>query len=110
MLPSGSQAAARRSYDAETRFSALGQKQTYAPQQAMSALPPKATAKADMPQWSCPLYTIAADRVCSRLVVLDAPNMQSGVIEIDLRPFQVTSLDGSQSKPEGDPIVAAEIF
>src|SRR5262245_31904429 len=29
-------------------MSALGQKQTYAPQQAMSALPPIATAKADM--------------------------------------------------------------
>jgi hypothetical protein len=37
-------------------MSALGQKQTYAPQQAMSALYPIATAKADMPQWSCPLY------------------------------------------------------
>jgi len=31
-------------------MSALGQKQTYAVQQAMSALPPIATAKADMPQ------------------------------------------------------------
>jgi hypothetical protein len=31
-------------------MSALGQKQTYALQQAMSALPPIATAKADMPQ------------------------------------------------------------
>jgi len=31
-------------------MSALGQKRTYAPQQAMSALPPIATAKADMPQ------------------------------------------------------------
>jgi hypothetical protein len=29
----------------------LGQKQTYALQQAMSALPPIATTKADMPQW-----------------------------------------------------------
>jgi len=28
-------------------MSALGQERTYAPQQAMSALPPKATAKAD---------------------------------------------------------------
>jgi hypothetical protein len=34
-----------------SRMSALGQKQTYAPQKAMSALPPTATAKADMPQW-----------------------------------------------------------
>jgi hypothetical protein len=31
------------------RMSALGHKQTYAPQQAMSALHPIATAKADMP-------------------------------------------------------------
>jgi hypothetical protein len=31
-------------------MSALGQKQTYAVQQSMSALPPIATAKADMPQ------------------------------------------------------------
>jgi hypothetical protein len=30
--------------------SALGQKRTYAAQQVMSALPPIATAKADMPQ------------------------------------------------------------
>jgi hypothetical protein len=29
-------------------MSALGQKQTYAAQQVMSALPPRATAKADM--------------------------------------------------------------
>jgi hypothetical protein len=31
-------------------MSALGQKQTCAPQKVMSALPPKATAKADMQQ------------------------------------------------------------
>jgi hypothetical protein len=37
-------------------MSALGQKQTYAPQKRMSALLPIATAKADMCQWSCPLY------------------------------------------------------
>src|SRR5215510_1734539 len=37
-------------------MSALGQKQTYAVQNRMSALPPIATAKADMPKWSCPLY------------------------------------------------------
>ena len=34
----------------EVAMSALGQKQTYALQQAMSTLPPIATAKADMPQ------------------------------------------------------------
>ena len=37
-------------------MSALGQKQTYAVQNGMPALPPIATVKADMPQWSCPLY------------------------------------------------------
>jgi len=37
-------------------MSALGHKQTYAPQQAMSALPPKATAKADIRNRSCLLY------------------------------------------------------
>src|SRR5262245_40189507 len=37
-------------------MSALGQKQTHAVQQRMSALPPIATAKADMRKWSCPLY------------------------------------------------------
>jgi hypothetical protein len=34
-------------------MSALGHKRTYAVHQPMSALPPKATAKADMCQWSC---------------------------------------------------------
>jgi hypothetical protein len=37
-------------------MSALGQKQTFAPQQGMSALPPIATAKADSRNRSCPLY------------------------------------------------------
>jgi hypothetical protein len=37
-------------------MSALGQKQTCATQKPMSALAPKATAKADMPQWPCLLY------------------------------------------------------
>src|SRR5215472_13493260 len=37
-------------------LSALGQKQTYAVQHGMSALPPIATAKADARNRSCPLY------------------------------------------------------
>jgi len=37
-------------------MSALGQKQTYAAQQPMSALPPIASAKADSRKRSCPLY------------------------------------------------------
>ena len=37
-------------------MSALGHKQTYAPQQAMSALHPIATAKADLRKTPCLLY------------------------------------------------------
>jgi len=37
-------------------MSALGQKQTCAPQKSMSALVPVATAKADMSLASCPLF------------------------------------------------------
>jgi hypothetical protein len=37
-------------------MSALGQKPTCAPQKVMSALPPIATAKADICASSCPLY------------------------------------------------------
>jgi len=37
-------------------MSALGQKQTYAVQQVMSALPPIATEKADIRNRSCLLY------------------------------------------------------
>src|SRR5262245_39809596 len=52
-------------------MSALGQKQTHAVQQRMSALPPIATAKADMPNWSCLLYpqkrTCAAHKLTSAL-------------------------------------------
>src|SRR5262245_43808187 len=38
-------------------MSALGHKQTYAPQNVMSALAPIATAKADIRKRSCPLYS-----------------------------------------------------
>src|SRR5262252_2411276 len=38
------------------QMSALGHKRTYALQEAMSALPPIATAKADLHKRSCPLY------------------------------------------------------
>src|SRR4029434_7369066 len=47
------------------RMSALGQKRTYALQQAMSALHPIATAKADMRKRSCPLCPQAD--MCSAL-------------------------------------------
>jgi hypothetical protein len=42
-------------------MSALGQKQTYAVQKAMSALHPIATAKADSRKRACPLYPQIAD-------------------------------------------------
>ena len=45
-------------------MSALGQKRTYAAQQVMSALPPIATAKADMPQKSMSALPPIAD-MCS---------------------------------------------
>jgi len=52
-------------------MSALGQKQTYAVHKAMSALPPIATAKADIRKWSCLLYprkqTCAVQRLMSAL-------------------------------------------
>jgi hypothetical protein len=42
-------------------MSALGQKQTFAPQQAMSALHPIATTKADMPQMVMSVLDLKAD-------------------------------------------------
>jgi hypothetical protein len=52
-------------------MSALGHKQTFAPQNATSALPPIATAKADTRNPSCLLYpqkrTCAAQQVMSAL-------------------------------------------
>jgi hypothetical protein len=45
-------------------MSALGHKQTFALQKAMSALPPIATMKADIRNHSCPLYPPKAD-MCS---------------------------------------------
>jgi|KBSMisStaDraftv2_1062788.scaffolds.fasta_scaffold03473_12 hypothetical protein len=47
-------------------MSALGHKQTFAPQKAMSALPPIATAKADFGKPSCLLYPPIAD-MCGAL-------------------------------------------
>src|SRR5262245_42438832 len=52
-------------------MSASGQKQTYAPQKAMSALPPIATAKVDIRKRSCLLYprkqTCAPHKLMSEL-------------------------------------------
>src|SRR5215475_6979810 len=51
-------------------MSALGQKRTCAPQEVMSALPPIATAKADIRNRSCPLYT--RKRTCAAHKVMSA--------------------------------------
>jgi hypothetical protein len=48
----------------KSAMSALGQKQTDAPQQSMSALPPIPTAKADMPHMVASALPLKAD-VCS---------------------------------------------
>jgi hypothetical protein len=48
-------------------MSALGHKQTYAPQQAMSALHPIATAKADMPRMVMSALPPKAD-MCSAFI------------------------------------------
>ena len=53
-------------------MSALGQEQTYASQKAMSALPPIATAKADLPQWSCPLTPESGHVQCKLKCLLRA--------------------------------------
>jgi len=51
-------------------MSALGHKRTYAAQQAMSALHPIATTKADMRKRSCPLYP--RKRTCAVQTVMSA--------------------------------------
>jgi len=51
-------------------MSALGQKQTYAVQYVMSALPPIATAKADSRKQACPLYP--QKRTCAVQLVMSA--------------------------------------
>jgi hypothetical protein len=51
-------------------MSALGQKQTYAPHNGMSALPPIATTKADMRHKPCPLYP--RKRTCAAQTVMSA--------------------------------------
>ena len=51
-------------------MSALGHKRTYAVQQPMSALPPKATAKADSRNRPCPLYP--QKRTCAVQLAMSA--------------------------------------
>jgi len=51
-------------------MSALGQKQTFAPQKAMSALPPITTAKADFRTRSCLLYP--PKRTCAAQYLISA--------------------------------------
>jgi hypothetical protein len=59
-------------------MSALGQKQTFAVQKGMSALPPIATAKADFRKRSCLLYPESKDVQCSSACPLWA---KSGLME-----------------------------
>jgi hypothetical protein len=54
-------------------MSALGQKQTYAPQKVMSALPPKATTKADMQQRVMSVLPPKADMCSARCHVCFGP-------------------------------------
>jgi hypothetical protein len=54
-------------YQIRAAMSALGQKQTYALQQAMSALHPIATAKADLPQMVMSALPLKAD-LCSAFI------------------------------------------
>src|SRR6185436_14529996 len=51
-------------------MAALGHKRTLALQNGVSALPPIATGKADMRQWSCPLYP--RKRTCAAQTVMSA--------------------------------------
>src|SRR5262249_30883383 len=63
----------------EVPMSALGQKQTFALHQPMSALPPIATAKADFPQKSCPLYPPKADMCGATRDVRFGPKADMGL-------------------------------
>jgi hypothetical protein len=59
-------------------MSALGQKQTYAVQQVMSALPPIATAKADMPQMVMSAFPPKSDVCAANRHVCFGPKADMG--------------------------------
>src|SRR5262245_18227323 len=66
-------------------MSALGQKQTYAPQKAMSALHPIATAKANFRKGPCPLYP--RKRTCAVQTGMHLPSVSRTVVKIGLWKF-----------------------
>src|SRR4029453_5463859 len=80
-------------------MSALGQKRTYALQQAMSALHPIATTKADTCQWPCLLYprkrTVAVQLAMSALA-------QKGAHALHRRTSLFDHLIGSRKQFVGD--------
>src|SRR5262245_17505529 len=66
-------------------MSALGQKQTYVPQQAMSALPPISTVKADIRKRSCLLYPQKRTCAVHQVIVCFGPKADIG------EPHSITS-------------------
>jgi hypothetical protein len=68
-------------------MSALGQKQTYALQKAMSALPPIATAKANFCKGSCPLYP--RKRTCAVRQCMSALGQKRTLVRLTLMVAQL---------------------
>jgi hypothetical protein len=85
-----------------TIMSALGQKRTYALQQAMSALPPIATAKADISSSSCPLYPrkrtcavqLVMSALCQKRTLADLFDHLVGAKQYRLRNIEAERLSG----------------
>src|SRR5215471_9669993 len=70
-------------------MSALGQKQTFAPQQGMSALPPIAPAKADSRKRSCLLYR--RKRTCAAQDCMSAKGHKRTSLSAGNYSFQIAS-------------------
>ena len=77
-------------------MSALGHKQTYAPQQTMSALHPIATAKADMAIAACLLYP--KERTCA--VQLEMSALGQKRTSGRLRPIRQQRGSARQNYPD----------
>src|SRR5262245_35525470 len=84
-------------------MSALGHKRTYAVHKAMSALPPIATAKADMPQWSCPLYP--QKQTCAAQYLMSAKGQKRTSSRSALSLGIASSIIESVGGPAGPSIV-----
>src|SRR5512144_3029695 len=92
-------------------MSALGQKQTYALQHAMSALPPIATAKADMPQTVMFALLLKAD-VWAQTVISALPG-KKGRCERPFLSAEMPSVIADVRVPDGawwncEPSVSAQ--